>query len=296
MTWHAYRLVYQVKSPLHVGWRKMGNLMQTRPYITGRTWWGAATSLLTQHMGTYEDYRNIGKRVRDNLVFGYFFLADETRKPFLPAWKEGELCYADLSADQLQQRFLSSMASTAIDHESETAAEGQLHEVEFIAPKDADGRDVFVVGHLFANGDQVTCEPKAIRWEGVDLLTAVLRNVQIGGERRYGFGVLELVTQDGVEKVGDVFGRPFLDTGGIPSVRLQGEDNRALPFHCRVDGLAAEGEIEPLVGREWDAQKGPGHKPVLSAAACWTPGSIAQSDCSVEIGEFGVGRFGTQLS
>ena len=36
MTWEAYAVVWRLKSPLHAGRGKVGNLQLTRPYVTGR--------------------------------------------------------------------------------------------------------------------------------------------------------------------------------------------------------------------------------------------------------------------
>jgi hypothetical protein len=48
MTWTAYRVVFRVKTPLHIGDAKMGNVHYTRPYVTGRAIWGALTERVTR--------------------------------------------------------------------------------------------------------------------------------------------------------------------------------------------------------------------------------------------------------
>ena len=48
MVWTIYRVTLKLTSPLHVGWKKIGNLMITRPYVTGRTLWGALTARLVR--------------------------------------------------------------------------------------------------------------------------------------------------------------------------------------------------------------------------------------------------------
>lgn len=294
MTWHAYRLVYKVKSPLHVGWRKMGNLMQTRLYITGRNWWGAATNLLTQRLDQY-DYRRIGNFVKDNLIFGYFFLSEGPETPLLPYWEKGELqikpaletaAPVPLKFDQLEQLYLNSMASASIDHQSETAAEGQLHEVEFIAPKDSQGQDVYLMGHLFVSDSHVECQPTKVIWNGIDIFAEALKTIQIGGERRYGFGCLELAGTP--NEVKDIFGQEFVGNAVLPLVKMK--KDHALPFHCLAQGLDAEGEIEPLIGREWDEDRGPGQVFAPERLMCWTPGSAVKSDCDIQIGPLGIGK------
>jgi hypothetical protein len=297
MSWHAYRLIYRLESPLHIGWRKIGNLMQTRLYVTGRNWWGAAASHLTQWLGI-DDYQAVGKFVRDNLIFGYFFLAEDPATPFLPRWEKAGICYGTLSADQFEWRFLSSVASTAIDYQLNTAAEGLLHEVEFIVPKIKEGnifKNVFLVGHLLARDQaqakcanqevSINCDAKEVYVNQLALLTQVLAQARIGGERRYGFGRIKLDPQQVIE-YSDLFGHKLELTGEKPMLELNNKE--PLPAHFSVDSLEAEGEIEPLLGREWDENTGPGRR-VSVATICWAPGSKAKQTVRAEIRQMGVG-------
>ena len=80
MAWQAYRLVFRLESPLHVGWRKIGNLMQTRYYVPGRVFLGAVTTNLARWLGE-TNYRQTGEWVRENLRFGYFYPAENPDKP-----------------------------------------------------------------------------------------------------------------------------------------------------------------------------------------------------------------------
>ena len=36
MTWHCFRLTYELRSPLHIGYHKVGNVQRTRYYIPAR--------------------------------------------------------------------------------------------------------------------------------------------------------------------------------------------------------------------------------------------------------------------
>jgi hypothetical protein len=286
MSWHAYRLVYRLESPLHVGWRKIGNLMQTRPYVAGRCWWGAVTSHLTQWLGVY-DYQAVGEFVRENLIFGYFFPAEDTVRPLFPRWVSGDIRYGDelLPADEFERRFLSSLASTAIDYQHNTAAEGQLHEVEFVVPRTEKG-DVFIIGHLLVReGDRIRSANSEVHVDELPLLTQVLAQVRIGGERRSGFGRLQLIT-DQIVQCNDIFGHALELDGERPVLRVNVAN--PLPAHFLVDGLDAEGEIEPLLGREWDEDTGPGRR-LSIAMICWTPGSRTRQMGRAEIRPMSIG-------
>ena len=48
MTWTAYRVVFKLRSPMHIGCGKVGNVQRTRPYVIGRNFWGALTMRLTR--------------------------------------------------------------------------------------------------------------------------------------------------------------------------------------------------------------------------------------------------------
>lgn len=280
MTWHAYRLVYRLESPLHVGWRKTGNLMQTRPYITGRNWWGAATACLTQWLGN-SNYQSVGELVQERLIFGYFFPTTEPGISPLP----------HCETDDFERRFLSSLTSTAIEAQHNTAAEGQLHEVEFIVPHTREGlhvtgSQVFMVGHLLArDGDRITCDATEVYVDGVRLLTEVLAQARIGGERRYGFGRVSLV-RDQVAQCNDIFGHTLHLSVERPTLTLN--TSQPLPTHCSVASLEANGEIEPLLGREWHVDKGPG-RDFSAVTICWMPGAKARHPTTITIGPMGVG-------
>jgi hypothetical protein len=48
MDWRCFRVIFQLSSSMHIGYGRAGNLHQTRPYVTGRTLWGALTMRLTR--------------------------------------------------------------------------------------------------------------------------------------------------------------------------------------------------------------------------------------------------------
>jgi hypothetical protein len=274
--WHAYRLVYRLESPLHIGWRKVGNLMQTRPYVTGRAMWGATTANLTQWLGSY-NYPVVGDLVRENLIFGYFFPATDPNHPYLPCWRENQLHYGSLPAEKFEQDFLGSRTSTAIDYRHNTASEGQLHEVEFVSPH-VYQQPVFLVGHLLARTtERIACTATQISVDGVPLFEQAISQLQIGGERRYGFGRITL-DQDQISPIssgGNLFQHALRLDSEHPMLEVT--SNHPLPAHFEVASVSATGELEPLRGAEWD-EKGPGRH--LSAPLiCWMPGAKLAHSC-----------------
>jgi len=78
MSWQCYDLIFRLMAPLHVGWRKSGNLQQTRGYVPGKNQWAALTARLTRE---YDDgakgqrYVEIGQKVQKHFRFGYLYPA-----------------------------------------------------------------------------------------------------------------------------------------------------------------------------------------------------------------------------
>jgi len=272
MTWTAYKIVFRLLSPMHIGWIKQGNVQRTRPYVTGKALWGALTARLTRdfpHLGG--DYETVGKRVSDELAFSYFYPAvGET----VDLWPWGE------RADEFAWRYLGSYASTALNYGCNTAEEGSLHETEFIAPHTRDGRPVYLVGYIF---ERQGC---TLPWQ------EVLSRLQLGGERTYGWGRV------GLHKLLDN-GQEFfnsdlaLDLNGKRPVVTVSADKELLAhalaaeFQGRRPVPGVSGPIEPLLGRETtNPQRFGGDLP--PARICWQPGGTLTAGAKIIIGEYGI--------
>ncbi|NJN66151.1 MAG: hypothetical protein HC884_05265 [Chloroflexaceae bacterium] len=291
--WHMYQVVFRVRSPLHIGWNKVGNVQRTRPYATGRSLWGALTMRLTRDRAATQrrtahatDYRKTGDWVHEQLAFTYFYPA---------LWKEptnGSLSYIvawpwkEPSAGSFAHCFLSSYASTALTYPAQSATEGTLHEIEFLSPATIDtGETVYLVGYLFVHCDMNDHQSS---------INLALQRLQVGGERTYGWGRLEQqecilcstmrLFSDDVEHV---------DLNNTrPTIRLKGEGR--LLAHTRIDHLQAWGEVEPLVGREWQAMEAAHNRVgqyVVCNGVCFAPGArvVTPADTlTFKIGTHGV--------
>lgn len=278
--WRAYRVVLRLSAPLHSGWRKVGNLQMTRPYVTGRMLWGALTLRLTRDGARAQPavdsgkYQEIGKQVNERLAFTYFYPALQNADGYRIFWPwENEINF--------RRRFLGSYASTALSYPQQAAAEGSLHEVEFISPHTMDdGQTVYLLGYIF---ERDGCSPN---WR------SAIRSLQLGGERGYGWGRVELV--DSPKEITD--GRIF---NGVAAFEGLGErpllsvanDGRLLAHTRAASDFLPEGEIEPLVGREWRstnaANKYAGQH-VEFTGVCFVPGSKLNRARTFLVGHFGV--------
>lgn len=285
MNWAAYRLIYQAKSPVHIGWHTLGYINLTRYYIPGRTMWGAFVANLTR---TYagegiDGYKGFGALLKTDVLTSYFYPALEPEKPLFPQYTIDGLSYGDKPAHTFERQFIRSFGQTAVLPNTNTAEDQSLHESEFIAPviEDVDKRQrrVLFVGYLFVRmGCTVETRDgiKEVSWDGgsgVNLRTA-LSEVFVGGDRAYGWGRIALDGEPAKVNPGEfVHGMEFDGTGERLLVRLPPDG--PIPAHLPINtDLSLKGDIEPLVSREW-SEEGPGQtvRP-LNNALCWMPGSI----------------------
>jgi hypothetical protein len=254
MKWTAQQICFRLLSPLHIGWRKSGNLQQTRPYVTGRALWGALTARLTREAGK-ANYEEVGKWVDERLAFTYFYPSDCPDGIRLWPWQE--------AWDEFAWTYLGSYVSTSLA-DGHAAEEGSLHETEFIAPRTRDGKQVYLLGYVFQRED----------WSELALdLEGALNKLQIGGERGYGWGRLVLCKEDThrseIVRCFQMFDFDKNANADRPILKAT-SDSAKLLAHTSVNGENAVAEIEPLLGRLTDAHGrfGQEHSKV---EICWKP-------------------------
>ena len=281
MRWRCFRVTYELRSPLHIGYHKIGNVQRTRCYIPARTIWGAVTARLVRSgfstPNTPEgDYRKIGDLLKSSCAFSYFFLYEDDTLLY-PRYGEKGLYYGGFTQYELERRYLDAHVTTALDAATGSAETGSLHEVEYIAAHHQQenknqGVRTLVRGWVFLNEE-------AMSYLGPGKWEEWLGELQVGGERRYGFG--RLVLAEGMKESSD----------GWPSgyeFQLEGERPRfviapgaALLAHTLARGVKAKGAIEPLVGRETtDDGFGRNLRPV---GICWVPGSVLDEKAVLSI-------------
>jgi len=288
MTWEICRLVFRLETPLHVGRRGWGIIQRTRPYLMGKNLWAATTARLTRWLDR-EDYEAVGNALKQVSVFTYCYPAVDPEEPFLPHYREKiGLCYGDLTAVEFEYCFIGSYASTAIDPVAQAAEDASLHEVEVLLPHARDGgKQVYLCGYVLLH------EEAAVLGHPInsDALFACLDDVQVGGERGYGYGRLSLQRAYSGPVDSPLFGRyRFEETNDAKPTLIVPYQN-PLPAHTLLDGLQAAGDIEPLTGREWgipesqrqggekreeEKREGAGQRLVQPGEikVCYAPGSV----------------------
>ena len=261
MAWIPYKITFRLLSPLHIGWKKTGNLHQTRPYVTGNTLWGALTARLVRDLGN-NNYQDIGTKVDDELRFTYFY--PTAAKDDVKIWPWDNF-------DEFSWQFLSSYASTALS--GKTAEEGTLHETEYISPKTRNDNQVYLIGYI-------------IEKDGCDLnWREALNRLQLGGERGYGWGRVKLV--DDMPKKSDCCFNSYTFDGTRDTPRITVKKDEPILAHSLANGLDCKGTIEPLVGRETNESRGFGGM-ISKAKICWMPGSIVKKGHEFEISSRGI--------
>lgn len=302
-----YELWYRALSPVHIGYKKIGFLKTTRYYITGKAMWGAITANLTRYLfenATADDYKSVGEFVKENIRATYFF-PKVGNKIYNPKFTKEGLTYGDLPISEFEKRSIYSFVSTALD-ETKTADDGSLHETEYIKNNvkiDNKIENVSWIGYVFVNehvesenfevvlsNDSFIIETE--EHKQVDALK-FLDKVGVGGERNYGFGRMELMDLKGANK-NKIFDYN-LDGSTIKSPIALGHVEYS-------DNIEYMGEVEPLVGRNWNKKDGRNDRKIESEKGagreltfhdiCFVPGTYfsGRKLVSFEIAEYGILR------
>lgn len=282
MAWQRYTVTYELHSPLHIGYHKVGNVQRTRYYIPARNLWGAVTEALTrQGFATAvlpatcsDNYQAVGDWVKKHCAFGYWFI-EESGNSLSPRYENGELKYGPYRVADFERRYLGTHATTALAPDTTSAEEGSLHEVEFIAPYTSDGVRTLVGGDVFLDKEARRYLDTEETWR------AWLGKLQVGGERRYGFGQLRLKAFTPVSSPTD-----WILNTARPRIKKQPGDT--LPAHVLVNRVQAAGPIEPLVGRETRSGSHTFGGVLTAAQICWAPGSRVGKPTRFEIMPSGV--------
>jgi len=269
MDWQKYTLVFRLQRPLHIGYRKVGNLMQTRGYVPGNVLWAALTARLTRD---YDDgtsgprYVYIGQQVQEHFRFTYLYPAIP-REPDRRVQSPDDLIIHYPWQEDFDYLFLRSYASTALNYTCQSAEKGTLHETEFIAPHTREGQPVYLTGHLYTK----THLPSPLdQWRNI------LNKLQLGAERSYGWGKLQLISCDPQDA-------PVDKPRAVPY-------NGRIIAHLKAENVAGvTGTIEPLIGweRNNDNDRKSNWKLSQQAIICYAPGAEV-----TETRDFTIGRDG----
>jgi hypothetical protein len=266
MNWIHYRIALRLRSPLHIGWRKAGNLQQTRKYVTGKVFWAALTARLTQDMGIDKkrDHAEIGKKINENFRFGYFYPALPDSGGNDESLINPKECFP-WNTRNFDYLFLDSYASTAVSR-IDTSDKGTLHEVEFISPVSRKGDPVYLVGSVWTKDP---LDEELGSWRDS------LNYLKLGGERGYGWGQISPCSKPVIlEKVGEI--------------RIKIDEGESVLAHVDASNIEDEliGTIEPLVG--WERDTKGSWKLTRNVRLAYVPGSTARCTLAFAVDRFGI--------
>ena len=267
MSWNCYKVTLEAKSPIHIGYgAKLGTVAKTRYYILAKHMWAALTNVLAQKHS--ENYKAIGDALKTHARFSYFYIKHND-KLYTPKYVDSEgLKFGDLSVEEFEQRFISSFGSTSMEKKQKSAEDGSLHETEFIKPI-ALNKPVMFEGYLFFDNKQIQMGSKSL---DVEQLTGL--EIQVGGERTYGFGKVKIKETTEVKDFS--FEHFSLELDHEPALKPK-EKSFDVYAHVLTEKTTdlvknVSGDLEPLVGRDWCREKGAGRL-ITPAQICYVPGT-----------------------
>lgn len=274
MSWQLFRWVWRLESPLHIGAPPAGALNRTRLYVPARTLRGALIAEIARRRagGQFPDYESAGKSVQRETRLSYLFPAEQIGgewRAWLPLYRRGQGLVWEREEDRktegdrtFRMRLLITRPSTAIEPESEAAAEGTLREFELVSPywRNADRgfKPVAMVGYLFCRDQSLLAEIEQIR------------ELFVGGDTRYGLGHLTRIAYD---KASEVFGEPVDLRVDLPAVTT----SRILIHVLANENLNLIGSVEMFGG--WDLIRGG----LEEIGLAWVPGSTFQDQKTVRL-------------
>lgn len=302
MAWNIYHVAFESKSPIHIGYREIGNVVKTRYYIPGRTVWGAVTAKLARALqsggSSTPDYTKVGDYVERHLRFSYFFPATkpdlQSKFAFRPEFSRKGEYYGSLSRNEFERRYLNSWASTAISPKNFAHEDGSLHETENLSARASNAEPaakLYFTGYAYFNDSRKTCSGDN-RTQDDNYILQLMNELFIGGERRYGFGRVVRFKSDQAQYLGNL-------NGADPEPWEIGTSSPFLAAHLIYrDELKdkVRGPLEPFLGRVWKSQngrtaggpEGAGHN-FSDVNICWVPGSeIINGSISIIVNSMGM--------
>lgn len=293
-TWKRIDVVFELKSPLHIGYLPFTLVTSpTRYYVPGKNLWGAVTKEATENLFSLPDAKNyqvVGKSIKKNFIFSYFYLYDG-EVTYIPEYTKDGLKFGNkkpMDESDFERRFIGSRVLTEIDKNTGTAKNESLHEIEFINDKFRDKcgnvRNTKLIGCIWVKKN-AKIEDKEIIINNKGIFIGdfnIVRELILGGESKYGFGMVKLLSMN-EEKFP-------VETEEVDEVKIKIR-GKSLPFPLEYDkcipskddkGIHFDGEIELIGGREYPTNDGakryenPGRK-LVTQTYYFSPGTIIRN-------------------
>lgn len=290
MSWSVWQVLLRLRSPLHVGWRRAGNCWQCRPYLPAYPLLCALAARLTESglrwCGGEDPYSANLNWLKDHVRLTYFFPALVMRESgdlleiavFVPCYDEGGnlLFYQQLQtmertitknsacgtqcqewlASEFDYLFLDAQARTALTQPDRVAQTGALYHCEFLRPHTRDheafaSRPVYLTGYVVLDGEAKSklLQPDVGRSEE-HVWRLLFDRLQVGGERRLGWGLLTLQKWAEVQAGSELLGLNGLGLRLNQGVEIYVSENRPVLGHAITGQVQLCGPVEILFRRE----------------------------------------------
>lgn len=246
-----YKLVFKQIEPIHIGYKKHGVVNETRIFIPGQTMWGALSNAYgIYHNWTKDDYnKSENKKIFENVSCFYPKIKNKVLYPFykkgeihLAVKKENNSYLTICSETKFRNKCTTTLLSTAINPITLNAKDDSLHEIDVILPNNLEWEGYLKVSEEIKN----------------ELLR--IKRFYIGGDSRYGFGLIELI---------DVQEENYNQEPKKGIVKKYPNDNEPLTNYVEFNNQKFEGTLEILA--EFDFTK---NRPKVENAKWYiTPGS-----------------------
>jgi len=321
MSWVKYLVVFKSKSSIHIGYRQVSFLKTTRYYIPGTTITGAISSVVSKLLydkPNLDTYNKVDSFIKTNVKPTYFYpsiilndtnglssidltIDEQNYIVFLPEYRNNGLNYGNLTKEEFEQIFITSFVSTAMNPKTKSSEEGSLHETELIKNKVKIKNkifDVYWIGYLFFNINS-SKDNISLKKENEKIVISnnsnsvnfndILENLQLGGERNYGFGLMDLILFS-FDKSDSIFNNWYVDINDEIVFKFKDQNTTTIFNHLEIkQGNNIKyiyGELEPLISLIW-SEKGPGHK-ISKPKICLTPGTKLEGTYNLILNENGI--------
>ena len=191
MKW--YKLRFKQNQPIHIGSTKWGVVNKTEIFIPGWTMWGALTKTFNQYS---KRKLSDNQKLFETITCFYPSFYENGDKILFPNYKNG-LFYLgeEYSEDKFRYEFTDTFVSTAIIPGLRSAKEESLHEIEILLPQNKEGKkSLYWVGILGINEELLSSNKDLFNF-----LKEGLKNIYIGGDVKYGFGELQLISSSEIK-------------------------------------------------------------------------------------------------
>lgn len=186
MKW--YRLVFEQIQPMHIKKSSYGVMAETELFIPGQSMWGALTRSYNLYCGAGPDEN------RDLFsAITCFYPSFDGVSILAPSYRNGMLFLGEnITEDEFRFAYTDTFVSTAISPLTGSAADESLHETDILLPRPK-----------YELADKGICNKANLKWIGLlglgddggkaeGFLKENGLDVHIGGEIRYGLGLLVL--------------------------------------------------------------------------------------------------------